>query len=105
MSDDKPVFPSTAALAWAFIAQEEGGGKTHKVEGDPGGTTKWGFAQVFNPDIDVTLLTFDEARERFIEKYWLANHCDKLPPAVGIAVADYAFNAGADDAIPDLQKA
>lgn len=104
MSDDRPVLPSVSLAAWNFIAQEEGGGRIHTVAGDPGGTTKWGFAQNFNQDIDVTLLTHEEAFNRFLGQYWNALHCDKLVAPIAIALADYAFNAGADDAVPDLQR-
>lgn len=105
MSDLPQVPPSTALLAWGFISTEEGGGKIHTRPGDPGGTTRWGFAQHFNQDIDVTTLTYRTAFERFVTHYWVPLQCERLPPAMGIALADYAFNAGADDAIPHLQQA
>lgn len=94
-------------LVWAFLASKtmEGGGKIHTVDGDPGGTTKWGFAQKFNPDIDVKLLTFDTAFTRFKERYWDKLKCDALPMQLAIPFVIFAFNAGENDAIPALQRA
>lgn len=91
--------------AWRWIAIQEGGGTIHTVLGDPGGTTKWGFAQRYNPDIDVTTLTFAAAYTRFVSRFWLPLMASALPYPVALALVDYAFNAGPDDSIPALQRA
>lgn len=77
----------------------------HSVPGDPGGTTKWGFAQRYNPDIDVTTLTFAAAYLRFVSQYWTPLMCSSLPFPLALALCDQAFNMGADDAVPALQRA
>ena len=46
-----------------FTFSWEGRGKVHSVAGDPGGTTKWGIAQRYHPDMDVASLTEEKARE------------------------------------------
>lgn len=73
----------------------EGGGKVHTVSGDPGGTTCWGFAQKFNPDIDVTKLTEESATARTLEKYWIPNGCDAAPWPLDVMMLDCAFNQSA----------
>jgi lysozyme family protein len=73
----------------------EGGGKVHTNPGDPGGTTCWGFAQKFNPDIDVKTLTEETATARTLKNYWIANGCDELPFPMDIMVLDCAFNQSA----------
>lgn len=101
-----PLPPDPPSLrAWRWIAVQEGGGVVHTVPGDPGGTTKWGFAQRYNPDIDVTLLNFADAFTRFKARFWFPLMADLLPWPVALALVDFAFNAGADDSIPALQRA
>ena len=109
-----PLPPAAAAnsqrrhpseVAWAFLAAREGGGKVHTVKGDPGGTTKWGFAQRYNPDIDVHDLTFETAYLRFRKLYWNRGRCDEMPFQVALPFVVFAFNADFDDAIPALQRA
>jgi len=79
-----------------FMLNElEGGGRVHTVPGDPGGTTCWGFAQKFNPDIDVTTLTEETATQRALEKYWIPNGCDKAPWPLDVMIYDCAFNQSA----------
>ena len=111
MSTPVPPIPAPqrrpSEIAWAFLASDpiEGGGKIHTVDGDPGGTTKWGFAQTYNPDIDVRTLTYESAYRRFVEQYWNKGRCDDLPFQVALPFVVFAFNAGFDDAIPALQRA
>src|SRR5260221_10134724 len=108
MSTLTPVIPPPdppSLRAWRWIAAQEGGGVVHTVPGDLGGTTKWGFAQRYNPDIDVTLLNFPDAFTRFKARYWVPLMADLLPYPVALALVDYAFNTGADDSIPALQRA
>lgn len=53
-----------------FAMEFEGGGVTHTVTGDPGGTTKWGLSQRANPDLDIANLTKAQAIEVYRERYW-----------------------------------
>lgn len=62
-----------ASLEKAFdfaVMVLEGGGVVHRVEGDPGGTTKFGISQRANPDLDIASLTRPEAIEVYRERYW-----------------------------------
>src|SRR5579864_6996689 len=72
-------------LAWEFTAKEEGVKKDaqgnilstglNTVAGDPGGTTNFGRSEEYNPDIDVTQLTWDTAKKRAFTNYWLPTGC------------------------------
>jgi len=66
--------------------------------GDPGGTTNFGFAQKFNPDIDVTKLDYNGAKDRAFNKYWLSSGADKLPWPVNAIIFDTAFNQSESEA-------
>lgn len=80
--------------AWDFTMKWEGGGKLHTVPGDPGGTTKWGIAQRYHPDVDIKNLTEAQAQEIARQEYWDKCRCDDLPFPLDILVWDAAFNMG-----------
>ena len=77
-----------------MIWKLEGGDKVHTVKGDPGGTTKYGFAQKFH-DCDVTKLREEDAIYMYLHDYWLPNGCDELPWPNDILVFDTAVNQSA----------
>lgn len=56
--------------AFDFAMRFEGGGQVHTVEGDPGGTTKWGISRRANPDLDIPNLSRDDAIAVYRERYW-----------------------------------
>lgn len=56
--------------AFDFAMRFEGGGKVHTVEGDPGGTTKWGISKRANPYLDIPNLSRDDAIKVYRERYW-----------------------------------
>lgn len=56
--------------AFDFAMRFEGGGQVHTVEGDPGGTTKWGISKRANPDLDIPNLSRDDAIAVYRERYW-----------------------------------
>lgn len=66
--------------------------------GDPGGTTNFGFAQRYNPDIDVTQLTLDTAKARAKAKYWDIVPCDAHPWPSNIILFDTCFNQSLGEA-------
>lgn len=80
--------------AWAILMNLEGGGKIHNVPGDPGGTTKFGFSQKYNPDIKVEDLTEEQAKNRFIEKWWDQYRCDDMRQPLAIVFICTIFNTG-----------
>lgn len=89
--------------AWDFTMRWEGGGKLHTVPGDPGGTTKWGIAQRFHPDVDIANLTEAQGQEIAKREYWDKCRCDDLPFPLDILVWDAAFNMGTERAGKFLQ--
>jgi len=102
----KHLTPFEKALA--FTMNEEGGHLTEaeaKRVGDRGGETLWGFAKKYNPDIDYSTFTKEQAAHRAKTRYWDAIRGDELPPLVGFVLFDYAFNSGAPWAAMELQRA
>lgn len=101
-----PLSPN-AEISWNLLQSKdfEDGAKVVNIPGDPGGVTKWGFAQNYNQDIDVLTLTEEEAKERFRTHYWDKIHGDDLPKELAIALSDSAFHQGPPTAIRQLQKA
>lgn len=76
-----------------------------KDPNDHGGETKFGIAKNANPDVDVTNLTWAEAKEIYYKKYWLAGHCDKMPGRVAALHFDGCVNAGIKRSNILLQRA
>ncbi len=70
----------------------EGGLNNNKH--DRGGLTNFGIAQNSHPDIDVTNITRDEAKEIYKKEYWDASGCDKIPWPMNLLVFDTAVNSG-----------
>jgi len=89
--------------AWTFTMKAEGGGKVHTVAGDPGGTTKWGIAQAYHPNVNVAALTEAQAQKIARREYWDKCRCDELPYPLDILVWDAAFNMGVERAGKFLQ--
>lgn len=83
----------------------EGGARVSDDALDAGGVTKWGFAQRYNPDVDVRALTESDARGLAYNRYWLPMHCDQYSAGVQLAVYDAAFNHGVARATAMLQFA
>ena len=82
----------------------EGGGRTHRVTGDPGGTTKWGISQRAYPTHDIPLLTERKAKMLARLHYWNPLHADDLPAALRWQVFDTGFNAGVTRSAVLLQR-
>jgi len=83
----------------------EGGDKLHTVPGDPGGTTRWGIAQRFHPEVDVRTMTEDEAKSFYYRKFWAAVRAPLLPPELRWDVFDYGVNRHPVTSIRTLQRA
>lgn len=75
----------------------EGGGKLVNHKSDPGGLTKWGFSQRWNPDIDVRALDEAGASQLALERYWIPAGADDLSWPWDAVAFDCAFNFGLDD--------
>lgn len=65
---------------------------------DPGGITKFGIAQRYNPRINVSTCTFADARSTAYDGYWLASQrpCNtlSLPIAAMVFDCNYLFGPG-----------
>lgn len=75
---------------------------------DPGGLTNWGFALRDNPDLtaaQIRAMTRDQAKARYIARWWAPMRWRELPPDVAVKAADAAVNMGAVWATKALQRA
>jgi len=97
--------PNTASdfdLAFRFTMGEEGvkfdefGNVTdsglNDNPNDPGGITNFGFAQAYNEDIDVTKLTFAQAKVRAWANYWVLSGADHMAWPINLVIFDTYFN-------------
>lgn len=98
MADIEPAFDFVMAL--------EGGGELHTVEGDPGGTTKWGVSQRAHPEVDIASLTRIEALDIFRDDYWGPLLADEIESQeIAEELVEMAFNAGRPAAVQIAQQA
>lgn len=72
---------------------------------DPGGETNWGISKRSYPAVDIKRLTRAQAVEIYRRDFWLAQQCDKLPPAIAFQLLDAGINHGPGNAIRWLQAA
>lgn len=72
---------------------------------DPGGLTRYGISQRAHPGVDVRNLTLAQAKQIYLERYWLPLHADAMPEAVAVQVFDAAVNHGIKPAVRMLQRA
>jgi len=72
---------------------------------DRGGETKFGVAKNANPELNITTLTWAQAKDVYYRKYWLAGRCDQLPFRVAILHFDGCVNFGVARANRFLQNA
>ena len=72
---------------------------------DTGGETKFGIAANHNPNVNIKMLTWDQAKHIYFQNYWLAGKCDKLPNAIAILHFDCCVNHGVKRASIFLQQA
>lgn len=72
---------------------------------DPGGETKFGISKRAYPDLNISGLTLEQAKEIYRRDYWERAKCDQLHPAVAFQVFDTAVNSGIGQSIRFLQRA
>ena len=72
---------------------------------DRGGETKFGIAKNANPDVDIYHLTWDDAKEIYFNRYWLAGRCDEMPGRVAVLHFDGCVNHGIPRAGKFIQRA
>lgn len=91
--------------ALEFIMKWEGGDKITEDPIDPGGLTKYGISKSAHPDVDIRNLTFDQAKQIYLDHYWKRGKCDLLPKPLNIAHMDACVNTGKRRAAKFLQRA
>lgn len=89
--------------AFAVVVGIEG--KETNDPTDPGGRTKFGLAQHANPDLDFDTLTIDQAKARYLERYWQPIGCTDLPPFAALLMFDCSVNQGEETALKFMQAA
>lgn len=72
---------------------------------DPGGETKYGICKRYHPDVDIFNLTKEQAKEIYLNTYWIPNGCDKLPFPLDVIFFDCCINPGPSAAKIMLYKA
>lgn len=72
---------------------------------DPGGRTKFGLSHRANPDLDFDTLTLEQAKARYLERYWQPAGCTDLPEFASLLAFDCSVNQGADTALMFMQAA
>jgi lysozyme family protein len=75
------------------------------VDGDKGSTTKFGIAQAFHPNIDVSTLTESQAQNIYLNEYWAPAHCNEIKDELKFIHFSCAVNCGVGSAIKILQRA
>jgi len=86
--------------ALKFVLKWEGGYANDP--NDPGGETKFGICKRSYPELDISKLTLEQAKEIYYKNYWLKSGCDELPYPFNIIVFDTAVNMGRRRAIEFL---
>lgn len=78
--------------ALKFVLKWEGGYSNDP--NDPGGETKFGISKRSYPELDISKLTLEQAKEIYYQNYWLKSGCNELPFPFNIVVFDTAVNMG-----------
>lgn len=71
---------------------------------DRGGETKFGIAKSANPELNISKLTFEDAKAVYYRKYWLVAKCDKLLGRLAALQFDGATNMGPKTATKMIQR-
>ena len=97
--------------SWNLNIQGVIDGTNHRACGytndptDAGGETKFGISKRANPTVDILNLTWDDAKDIYYQKYWLAGSCDDLSGRVAVLHFDGCINHGISAASKFLQRA
>lgn len=92
--------------ALSLVIELEGGDRMVDHSDDPGGRTRFGISEAAHPEVwEQGPPSREEAESVYVEGYWLACHCPKLPRGVDLMTFDAAVNHGPDFAVRVLQTA
>lgn len=72
---------------------------------DPGGETKWGISKRSYPDLDIKILTRDNAKAIYLRDFWNHIDADCLFDGVAWQLFDFAVNSGIQTVIRAYQRA
>lgn len=72
---------------------------------DNGGETKFGVAKNANTDLNITTLTWDQAKAVYYVRYWLAGKCEQMPARLAALHFDGCVNHGIKRANMFVQRA
>jgi lysozyme family protein len=61
---------------------------------DLGGFTRYGISQKYNPDIDVSKLTREDAVKIYLGRYWIPADCDELAYPFDVVMFIQSVNMG-----------
>lgn len=89
----------------AVTLREEDPSGLGKITVDEGGTTRWGIAQRYHPDVDVSSLTLENAKAIYKREYWDGLRCSEMPGPLAMLVLDCAVNPGQGWTATALQRA
>ena len=86
------------------IIAREGGAKITNDPNDPGGLTKYGISQRSHPNLDIANLTYEQAKDIYIQEYFMKPNLQLLPTMLQEPVMDCCVHSGPQTAIKLLQK-
>lgn len=72
---------------------------------DPGKATRFGISKRAHPDVDIASLTLNQAKQIYLEQYWMPVRARELPAILRLPVFDTAVNMGVGTAVKLLQRA
>lgn len=88
--------------AIAFTLRWEGG--LVDDPNDRGRRTRFGISSRAHPDVGLETLTQERAQQLYYERYWLPVRGPELPPALAMALFDFAVHSGPGRAVKALQR-
>jgi lysozyme family protein len=91
--------PADFDRAVSFLLKQEGGWTT-----DTGGATRFGISQKAYPDIDLSKLTTEGAKEIYRRDYWDRLGLGELPHTVALVMLEASVNLGHKAAVKCLQR-
>lgn len=99
-------YPEAFEYAVERTLKAEGGPLVTNYDWDPGGTTKYGITQKYNPEVDVPNLTEKEAIDVYYRKYWKPLRLGEVSSKyVAAEIFDTAVNMGLVPATKIAQEA
>lgn len=72
---------------------------------DPGGETRWGISKRSYPNVDIRILSRDDAKAIYLRDFWVGGQMNQYDGALAFQVFDAAVNHGIQRAIKLLQTA